>query len=478
MVYQRATEDAYNNWADAVGDDSYNFDNFLPYLQKSLNFTPPDNTMRMQNATPEYDTASIGQNTGPLSVTFPNYAQAFATWVSQGLEQIGLKMIPGFLGGQLLGQAWSLSTVDRVTMTRESSETSFLRESLGNPDYTVYPLTMAKQIVFDDSKKATGVNVDTEGFGYTLSARKEVIVTAGVFGSPQLLLVSGVGPQSALGSLGIPVVADRPGVGQGMQDHVFYGISYRVNAPTLSALTDSTDFAIEQSQMYNDSAAGMYSNTGIDLLGWEKIPEELRSSWGNDTKSTLAAYPSDWPEAEYLSVAALLGKMQDSRHGAPNDGFNYATLAVALCTPRSRGTLEITSKDTSVAPLINPNFLTNQADVDVMIAGFKRAREFFATDAMQSFVLGDEYFPGSAVSTDAQIENAIRTDFETVWHAACTCAMGKADDPNAVVDSQAKVIGVQGLRVVDAAAFPFLPPGHPQATVCEYSNVEQVMDYS
>ncbi|KAI0165451.1 putative glucose-methanol-choline oxidoreductase [Hypoxylon sp. FL1284] len=462
MVYQRATEESYNEWADLVGDDAYAFNNFMNFLEKSTNFSGPDQTLRFANATPMFSTAHEGDHTGPLSVTFPNYAHAYATWAAESLAEIGMKPIDGFLDGKLIGSAWSMSTVDRTTMKRSSSETAFLRSTVGNPNYMVYPLTMAKKINFDGSKKATGVAVETGGFSYTLSARKEVIVSAGAFGSPQMLLVSGVGPADDLKALNIPVVADRPGVGKGMQDHVFFGVSYEVNAPTSSSLS-ITDFAEEQAELFNSSASGMLTTTGIEVLGWEKIPKELRSNWSNATLSTLDAYPEDWPEVEYLSASTLLGTMQNSR--APGDGKNYGTLAVALAAPRSRGSVTINSADTDVHPNINPNFLTDQADIDVMIAGVKRAREFWTSDAMKPFTIGDEAFPGSDVATDAEIEKAVRTNFETVWHAACTCAMGKTNDANAVVDSKARVIGVQNLRVVDASSFPILVPGHPQSTI-------------
>ncbi|KAI6083414.1 putative glucose-methanol-choline oxidoreductase [Hypoxylon rubiginosum] len=462
MVYQRATEESYNEWADLVGDDAYTWDNFAPFLEKSTNFSGPDQTLRFANSTPDFDMAYAGDSTGPLSVTFPNYAHAWATWAAEGLAQIGMAPIDGFLSGKLIGSAWSMSTVSRETAMRESSETSFLREALGNPNYKVYPLTMAKKILFDDSKTATGVAVESGGAAYTLSANKEVIVAAGAFGSPQILQVSGVGDSSLLNSLNIPVVADRPGVGKGMQDHVFFGVSYQVNAPTSSSLSIA-DFAATQAELFTESQSGMLTTTGIEILGWEKIPNDLRSSWGNDTLSTLNAYPEDWPEVEYLSASTLLGTMQDSR--APGDGKNYGTLAVALAAPQSRGTVTITSDDTNVHPDIDPNFLSSQADIDVMIAGVKRARDFFNSDAMQTFVIGDEAFPGNNVTSDAEIEAAVRADFETVWHAACTCAMGKTDDANAVIDSQARVIGVSGLRVVDASSFPILVPGHPQSTI-------------
>ena len=468
MVYQRGSVGSYQRWADAVGDQSYAWKNFLPYFQKSVTFTPPDTSLRFSNSTPKYDAEAAARgNGGPLSVTFSHYAQAFGTWATRGFQQIGIPEIRGFLSGKLIGQSVSTFTIDATTMQRDSSETSFLAQGLKNPALQVHPLTLAKQILFDANKKAMGVRVDTAGVSYVLTARKEVILSAGSYGSPHLLMVSGVGPAATLQGLKIPVVADLPGVGQGMQDHMWYDISYRVNGITLTALANDPAFAAEQAQLYNDKAAGLYTSPGTDVIAWEKIPASLRQNWSNQTKSALAAYPADWPEVEYISISAYLGDMQDLRSPGPLDGFNYASLAAALVAPRSRGNVSITSADISVAPLINPNFLTEQSDVDIMVASFKRIRQFYATQAMQSFVIGDEYYPGKEVATDTEIEEHIRKNFNTIWHSTSTCAMGQVNDTRTVVDHRARVVGVKGLRVVDAAAFPLLPPGHPMATVCK-----------
>ena len=470
MVYQRGTVGSYQNWADAVGDQSYAWKNFLPYFQKSVTFTPPDTSLRFANSTPKYDSeAAAGGQKGPLSVTFSHYAQAFGSWATKGFQQIGIPEIRGFLSGRLIGQSVATFTLNATTMQRDSSETSFLAQGLKNPSLKVHPLTLAKQILFDANKKATGVRVDTAGVSYVLSASKEVILTAGTIGSPQLLMVSGIGPAATLQGLNIPVVADRPAVGQGMQDHAWFDIAYRVNGITLTALAENPAFAAEQAKLYNDKAAGLYTSPATDVLAWEKIPPSLRQNWSNQTKSALAAYPADWPEVEYISVPAYLGDMQDLRSPGPLDGFNYASLGAVLVAPRSRGNISITSADTSVTPLINPNYLTEQSDVDVLVASFKRVRQFYATPALQQFVIGDENYPGKNVSTDRQIEQHIRNNFNTIWHATSTCAMGRINDTNTVVDARARLVGVKALRVVDAAAFPFLPPGHPMATVCEFS---------
>ena len=465
LVYQRPTKASLQKWADTVGDQSYSLDQFLPYFEKSMAFTPPNMDKRFANGTPEYDISVMGSGDGPLSVTYPNYVQAFATWVVKGLEAIGVPVISGFQSGSLLGQSYTMFTLNATTMTRESSETSFLRRGLSYPNYKVYTFAMVKRIIFDENKNAIGVDVDTQGTPYTLSAKREVILSSGAFGSPQLLMVSGIGPAAALQELNIPVVADRPGVGRNMQDHIFFGASYPVNAPTSSSLNDVA-FAAEAARQYNEEQGGMYTDPTTDVIGWEKVPARLRAGMSNATLAALTTYPADWPELEYLSIAGYLGLQQNLATGDPDNGSQYASMAAGLITPRSRGNVTLASADAAVHPVINPNFLTDQADVEVAVAGFRRMREFWQSEAMAPLIVGEEAFPGKEVQTDAQIEDVLKKTFNTVWHASCTCAMGLANDSMAVVDSQSRVFGVQRLRVVDASTFPFLTPGHPQSVVC------------
>lgn len=470
MTYHRGTNASYQMWADVVGDQSYTFDNLLPWFEKSINFTPPDQNLRFVNGSPEYDVSVMGgANTpGPLSITFSHYVQAFATWTTKGLLELGFPMIPGLQSGELLGQSYTMSTLDADTMQRDSSETAFLRPALSYPNYMVYTQTLAKKILFNGTQ-AIGVLVDTDGFEYVLSATKEVILSAGAFNTPQLLMVSGIGPADTLTAYDIPVLADLGGVGQGMRDHIYFGPSYRVDAVTMSALLDPV-FAAQAVDDYRTRAAGIFTSTGVDVLGWEKVPDDLRKGFTNATLAKLATYPADWPELEYLSIAGYMGWQNNSRGGDPGDGYNYASLAPAVVMPFSRGTVSIVSADVAVAPLIDPGFLTDEADVEVAIAGYKRARQFWQTDAMRPFLVSDtpEAFPGANVTTDAEILDIIKRSYNTVYHAACTCSMGKEDDDMAVVDPQGRVYGIQGLRVVDASIFPLLPPGHPMATVCKY----------
>ncbi|KAL9084935.1 MAG: hypothetical protein Q9159_004979 [Coniocarpon cinnabarinum] len=472
MIYQRGTNDSYQMWADMVGDQSYQFENLLPYFTDGICFTPPNMDARYANSTPLYDASVMGNCSGPLSIAYSNYAYQFASWSTIGLQAMGIPPIPGFESGSLIGQSYVMSTIDAKTMTRDSSETSFLRSALDLPNYTVFPMTMAKRVTFDSDKKATGVDVDTLGSPYHLGAAKEVIVSSGVFGSPQLLMVSGIGPASTLTSLGVPVLADRPGVGQNMQDHVYYGPAYRVKGTTISSISDP-DFVAEATQQYQQRAEGVLTNPGNDVLGWEKIPEPLRSTLSQNARDTLGQYPPDWPEIELLAISAYLGYQNQSGGNDPRDGSQYATMGAALVAPRSRGNISITSADNAVPPAINPNYFSDPVDVEVAIASYKRIRQFWTSPNMTAFRADDEEaFPGLQVSSDADIERIVKESFLTIFHGACTCSMGRGDDPMAVVDARARVYGVEGLRVVDASAFPLLPPGHPMATI--YALAEKI----
>jgi choline dehydrogenase-like flavoprotein len=175
-----------------------------------------------------------------------------------GLNEIGISTIEDFNSGSLLGCQYGAATIDPASETRDSSQSSFLDSaaSQGLTNLKVFSLTLAKKIVFDESKKATGVIVESNLIPYTISATKEVIVSAGAFQSPQLLMVSGVGPADQLQKLDIPVVADRPGVGQNMQDHIFFGPSYRVNLITATRIANDPVFLVAETAVWAVNKTG------------------------------------------------------------------------------------------------------------------------------------------------------------------------------------------------------------------------------
>jgi choline dehydrogenase-like flavoprotein len=173
------------------------------------------------------------------------------------LNEIGISTVQDFNSGSLMGCQYCSTTINPSTQKRES-QTSFLTEaaSASLTNLKVFTLTMAKSIVFDSNKKATGVKVVSVLLPYTLKATKEVIVSAGAFQSPQLLMVSGVGPSDQLQKFKIPVVADLPGVGQNMQDHIFFGPSYRVQVETLTKIANDVPYLLEQAAVYETTQKG------------------------------------------------------------------------------------------------------------------------------------------------------------------------------------------------------------------------------
>ncbi|KAK4663015.1 hypothetical protein QC763_601080 [Podospora pseudopauciseta] len=469
MIYQRGTVQSYQKWAEAVGDESYSWEALQPHFKRSVSFTPPREDLRFKNASAEFNINAFSTTGGgPLQVSYANYANSFSTWMEPALNEIGIGPTQDFNSGSLMGAQYCASTIRPETQTRDSSQTSFLREASGRRNLKVYMTTLGKKIVFDENKRATGVVVESRPFGlfeYTLKAKREVIISAGAFQSPQLLMVSGVGPRVELAKHKIPLIADRPGVGQGMQDHVFFGPSWRVKVETLTRIANDPLFVLgEFAGPYTFKKQGPLTNPVCDFLGWEKVPRGLIPK---DTSTILdGQFPPDWPEVEYLTAPGYVGDFSNLFTTQPKDGYMYATILGGLVAPMSRGTVTLKSADTKDLPLIDPKWLTDPTDQEVAVALYKRLRQAFASKAMKG-VLADtkEYFPGPDVKTDAQILAVIRNTVQTIWHASCTCRMGKRDDRWAVVDKEAKVIGVDGLRVVDASSFALLPPGHPQSTV-------------
>jgi choline dehydrogenase len=219
MAYHRSTKGSYQAWADQVEDQSFTFDNLLPYFKKSVIFTKPN--LALRGGPPvAYDPAPFSSTGGPLHVSFWNYFIPASSVISQGLRKLGFNETSQIQSGSLLGFAQFPATLTPDTQIRDSSQTSFLDAAIAadsSCNLQLYPNTLAKQILFDSTKTATGVRVNTAGWEYVLSARKEVILAAGVFRTPQLLMVSGVGPSATLTKNQIPILSALEGVGKNMQ---------------------------------------------------------------------------------------------------------------------------------------------------------------------------------------------------------------------------------------------------------------------
>lgn len=299
MIYQRGTEGSFQQWADLVDDQSYTFDKLLPYFKKSVQFTPPNTEMRAANASAKYNPDAFSSTGGPLHVSFPNYAAPFSTWVAKGLRAIGIGEIDDFSSGKLIGSQFTPLTIRPSDQTRSSSEASFIQSMNGSTtNLKIYTGTMAKRVLFDENKTATGVEVISNTLTYQINAAKEVIVSAGAFQSPQVLMLSGIGPKATLEQFDIPVVVDLPGVGQNMWDHVLFGPSYRVKVDTFTKVVRDAVYLAEQLLNYVLNKNGPLTSNSADFLGWEKVPEKYLSNFTEEAKQDLAAFPDDWPNIE------------------------------------------------------------------------------------------------------------------------------------------------------------------------------------
>jgi choline dehydrogenase len=191
MAYQRATKGAYRKWAEAVGDDMYLWENWKKYFDRSTTFHKPDMSKRFANSTPADDPAGARATGGPVSISYLNWVMPFTTWVMKAVEAMGMKPIPGFIDGELIGSSWYVRTTGADTQVRESAETAYLRPVLERRNLIVYHSTMATKVILE-GKEAVGVECNTLGKKFVLSASKEIIISAGAIGSPHLLMVSGI----------------------------------------------------------------------------------------------------------------------------------------------------------------------------------------------------------------------------------------------------------------------------------------------
>ncbi|TVY18404.1 Dehydrogenase [Lachnellula arida] len=464
MLYQRGSAGSYDKWADILDDEDYKWENFEPYFAKSVNFSIQ---ARPENSTiPAQEEGAFIETGGPLHVAYPEYATPFGSWTKLGMAEAGLPEQTGFSGGVLNGSQFCPQTANPYTGERDSSQTSFLNSAVAaGQSITVYNGTLAQKINFNSDKKAVSVTVSTnEGTPYTINAKQEIVVSAGAFQSPQLLMVSGVGPAATLDEFDIDVVSDLAGVGQNMWDHIFYGMVWPINMETRQRLLNQ-EYLDEKIAEYHVSPTNILSSNVFDYLAWEKL--QNRTQLSASALEELAAFPADWPELEFIS-----GSLDNS--ALPTTYRDYTTMIPALAAPTSRGNITISSASMSDQPLINPNWFGTETDREMAVASLKRAREFMNATAIQGALLGPEISPGATVQSDEDILAYITGSFSTVFHAACTCAMGPANDSMAVLDSKARVYGVTGLRVVDSSAFPILPPGHPMSTI--YALAEKIAD--
>ncbi|OXJ25500.1 glucose-methanol-choline oxidoreductase [Burkholderia sp. HI2714] len=414
MVYTRGHHADYDDWA-ALGNEGWGWNDVFPYFKRS------EHNERLGNEWHGRD--------GPLWVSDLRTDNPFqARWLDAARE-CGLPVTDDFNGAEQEGVG--IYQVTQKNGERWSAARAYLfphMKTRGN--LTVETGAQVRRIVFD-GKRAVGVEVTRGGNVETVWAKKEVILSAGAFQSPQLLMLSGVGPKDELERHGIQVVADLPGVGENLQDHPDFVVSYKTNS--LDALGVSVRGAIKtlgDIRQYRNSRTGTLTTNFAEGGAFLKTRPDL-----------------DRPDVQMHFV---VGPVSD--HGRKVRLGHGLSCHVCLLRPKSRGSVKLRSADPLDAPLIDPAFLEHADDLEVLVEGYKLTRRLMAAPAMARFVTEDLF--ASRSRSDDDIRALLRERTDTVYHPVGTCRMG--NDALAVVDSQLRVRGTEGLRVVDASIMPTL----------------------
>jgi choline dehydrogenase len=425
MIYMRGQSHDYDRWAEATGDTSWCWDRVLPMFMKSEDY---------------YGGSSEVHGTGgEWRVEKQRLSWQILDAFRDAAEQTGIAKINDFNGGDNAGCAYF--DVNQKRGIRWNTAKAFLKPAAGRPNLTIMTGCHVERLLIDDSeqgKVCRGVQFSGGSKAFTASAEREVLLTAGAIGSPHILQLSGIGPGAALQQQGIAVEVDAPGVGENLQDHLQLRMIFKVsNAKTL-----------------NTSAASWYGKMKIGLEyavfqsgPMSMAPSQLGAFARSDTGQAT-------PNLEYHVQPLSLEKF-----GEPLHAFPAFTASVCNLRPTSRGHVRIASKDSYAAPKITPNYLSTAEDLKVAAASLTLTRSIVAAPALAKYA-PQEFKPGLHYRTEDELAAAAGQIGTTIFHPVGTCKMGKMSDPMAVVDSQLRVRGVRGLRVVDASVMPFITSGN------------------
>jgi choline dehydrogenase-like flavoprotein len=376
---------------------------------------------------------------GPLNVMDLRSPNRFGPLFVQAAQQAGIAPNADFNGERQEGAG--MYQVTHRNGERFSAAKAFLTPNLGRPNLQVLTGAMARRVLFE-GRRAVGVELQQGDATRTLRARREVLLAAGALQSPQLLMVSGVGPGAELQQHGIAVVHDLPGVGRQLHDHV--DVVQVVDAPHLKDL-------------FGLSLPGAWRALK-GILEWRR----QRSGMLTTNFAEAGAFVRSSPEETRpdLQLHFVIGKLVD--HGRKTVFGHGYSCHVCLLRPRSRGSLRLAGPDARTPPLIDPGFLTERDDLDRLVRGFKLTRRILGQPALAAH-RGRELAASAGATSDAQIEAFIRAHADTIYHPVGSCRMGPG--PDAVVDARLRVHGIDGLRVVDASIMPAIVSGNTNAPV-------------
>jgi choline dehydrogenase-like flavoprotein len=423
MMYMRGDRTDYDGWA-AQGNAGWSYADVLPYFRKSEN-----NEFWGAN---QYHGAG-----GPLNVADVLEPSVYARAFVEAAVQAGHSPNPDFNGDHLLGVG--LTQVTQKNGERCRTAKAFLTPNLSRPNLQVITGAQVTRIVME-GKRAVGVEYILGGEVKQIKAAREVLLSAGALQSPQILMLSGIGPAAHLKHHGIAVVHASPGVGKNLQDHIDIVHSYEAGASRgLFGLSLSSAWAVLKGMVqWSRFRRGMLTSNFAEGTGYIKTRQE-------------DALPD-------IQLVFIVAKLID--HGRKLLLGNGYSIHVGLLRPKSRGSVSLASADPLAMPMIDTNFLAERDDVDRLIQGFKLARKIMRRPALTRFG-GKESRNSAQAQSDAQIEAFVRAHADCAYHPVGTCRMGTG--PQDVVDDQLRVKGVEGLRVVDASIMPNIVSGNTNA---------------
>ncbi|HXX20344.1 MAG TPA: GMC family oxidoreductase N-terminal domain-containing protein [Candidatus Acidoferrum sp.] len=424
-AYVRGQKEDYDGWR-ALGNIGWGWSDVLPYFQK------------LERREDLHGPSANG--TGKLTVSYPVFVSPISRAFIEAGVRAGLPAAKDLNGDSPEGIGLMPYSIRHGE--RNSAYEAYLRPVRGRRNLTVETSAFALRLSMA-GRRTTGVEYECGGAIEKALATREVIVAAGTIGSPQILMLSGIGPAQHLRELGIPVVVDAPGVGENLHDHVSGTCTYRT-APENSLNRELSGLAVVGHAItYYLAKRGPLTN-------------------GASQATALARSLPGTASPDLQLVFRAMSYVYDKSGRIAADPIPRVTGGIAFTQPKSRGRLRLKSADPKQAPLMNANYLSVASDEDRLVAGMKLMRRIFATEPVRSMVLGEDA-PGEAVRSDEELREHLHATSATFCHPSGTCKMGQ--DAMAVVDERLRVRGVESLRVVDASIMPQLPSCGPAPAV-------------
>ena len=423
LLYIRGQHEDFDHWRQ-LGNPGWSFEDVLPYFRRAED--------QERGSDPLHGTG------GPLAVSDVCEPHPLCEAFIEAAQQAGFPRNDDFNGQAQEGAGYFQLTTRRGR--RCSTAVGYLRRACRRANLAVVPHALARRLLFD-GRRAIGIEYSQGGATRIAHARSEIVLAGGAFNSPQLLQLSGLGPADLLKSHGIEVIADIPGVGSDLQDHLQVRMQYRCTEPiTMNDVINSWRHRIGAGVRYCLFRKGLLA-IGAGYAG------------GFFRASPLAATPD-------VQVHFIIFSGDTS--GGPLHPFPGFIASVCQLRPESRGSLRIKSADPAAPPEIRINYLATEVDRTTNVEGLKILRRILHAPALKPFVV-EEVDPGRGVSTDAEWLGYCRQRGSTIYHPTSTCRMGS--DPLAVVDQRLRVRGIEGLRVVDGSVMPDLVSGNTNAPI-------------